>query len=60
MVEHDDELFAAQEKIERLRRFLVDIKNRDVQGRSRAEPVLRKIKQRARDLLEFLEKTTGC
>ena len=59
-MEHDDELFAAQEKIERLRRFLVDIKNRDVQGRSRAEPVLRKIKQRARDLLEFLEKTTGC
>ena len=55
MVEHDDDLSAAQEKIDRLRRFLADIKKRNVEGRSQAEPVLRKIKQRARDLLEFLE-----
>ena len=55
MVEHDDYLSAAQEKIERFCGLLADVDDQDACALSRAEPVMRKIKQCARDLLEFLE-----
>ncbi len=59
MAEQDDDLSAAEEKIERLRGLLININKQNVPRRPQAELALRKIRERARDLLEYLETKPG-